>query len=131
VRFEVDFRLLMVASAVLAVAFASALLGAPALVAEIFGIELAPGGRVVARLWGVELLGVGLVCWFLRSLPSGSWRSGLLLSFLLADLTGIVVVLHALLAGHLNAVGWLALAVYVVLAALHAHVWFWGRRALH
>jgi hypothetical protein len=129
VRFEIDFRILMVTSAVLAVAFAAALLAAPETVARLFGLSLDGTGRLLARLWGVELLGIGLVCWLLRHLPRGEWRSGLLLAFLLADLVGIVVVLHALLAGLLNSAGWLALGFYLILVALYAHVWFWSRRA--
>jgi hypothetical protein len=128
VRLQLDFRRLMLGSALSAVPVSLVLLAFPDAMVSLFGPSLDPVGRLAVRLWAVELLGAGLLCWLVRDLGPGRSRGGILLGFLVADLVGAAVLTQAQLAGVMNALGWALVAAYLALAAVYGHVWWWSER---
>jgi hypothetical protein len=82
----------------------------------IFGLTLDPAGLVMARFMGASFIGIGLICWFYRNAGYKTIQD-ILLSLFIADSVGTIVALMAQLSGVTNSLGWLVVAMWLVLAA--------------
>jgi hypothetical protein len=69
----------------------------------------------MGRYFGVALLGMGLTTWLARNAAASDARDAITLGFCISCMPGVVVPLYGTLSGQMNAMGWLAVAVYSVL----------------
>ena len=83
-----------------------------------------PAANLLAQLFGVELIAVGLLCWFARNVSDSVTQRAIILAFLIANVIGLIVSLMGTLSGVVNAVGWSAVLIYLVLAAGYAYFQF-------
>ena len=81
-----------------------------------WGMDFDPAGAGMARLFGVVLCGIGLICFFMSSADDSKLRRDLLLSLFITDTLGFVVTLILQLGGVFNALGWLNVAIWLLLA---------------
>lgn len=102
--------------AVISLVFAIAFVLIPATYLSWGGVTLDAAGTCMARFFGVGLLGIGLVCWFLRSAADSEARRGILLGLFITDTVGFIVNLLAQLSGLWNALGWINVAIWLLLA---------------
>ena len=110
------FRTLMVLKAFVCLVFGVLFLAVPAQAMSLFGVTLDAGGVFALRLYGAALAGNLLLSWFARDAePSQALRAIVLAGFVY-DAIGLVVALAAVLTGVMNAMGWLAVLIYLVLA---------------
>ena len=72
-------------------------------------------GEVLGRYFGAMLLGIGLICWSIRKLADSELRRSILLALFLADALGLVISLIAQLSIPLNVLGWVDIAIWVIL----------------
>lgn len=84
--------------------------------ASLFGATLDLAGATTARYLGALLLGVGFVCWFARLCTGYLEIQGILLSLFIADSVGFLIALFAQLSGLYNTLGWVNVAVWLLLA---------------
>lgn len=84
--------------------------------ASLFGTTLDLAGATTARYLGALLLGVGFVCWFARLCTGYLEIQGILLSLFIADSIGFLIALFAQLSGLYNTLGWVNVAVWLLLA---------------
>ena len=75
-----------------------------------------PTGIYLGRSFGVSLIGIGLVTFLIRDVPDTKVSHSIALGLLVSDIVGFVVSLLAMLAGLMNALGWLGTGIYLVLA---------------
>jgi hypothetical protein len=75
-----------------------------------------PTGIYLGRLFGVSLIGIGLVTFLIRDVTDTKVSHSIALGLLVSDIVGFVVSLLAMLAGLMNALGWLGTGIYLVLA---------------
>ena len=101
--------------AVLSLGFGVALVLAPASLLSLYGVSLDPAGGYLARLLGVDLIGIGLVCWVAKNAVESELVQALILVLFAADAIGCVVVVWGQLAGVLNALGWVNVAIWLFL----------------
>jgi hypothetical protein len=111
-------------TAVVSLAYAIGLLLLPATLLTMYGVTSGPGEQLMTQLFGVELLAVGLVAWFARNVTDSSARRAILLAFLISQVIGVVVTLMGTLSGGFNAVGWSAVAIYLLLGLGSAYFQF-------
>ena len=69
----------------------------------------------MARLLGAMLIGIGLICWFEKNADVGALRS-IILALLVADVLGFLVTLMGQLSGLMNALGWIMVVLWFLLA---------------
>jgi hypothetical protein len=112
----VNFRNLMIVSAVLALTLGIAFVLIPESLASLYGLTLTPAGTFIARLLGVEFVGYGLLAWFVRNAVDSEIRRAILLAFFITDGTGFIVALLGQLSGITNLLGWSIVGVYLLLA---------------
>ena len=87
----------------------------PITVGSIYAINLDPDGLLMARFFAALLIGVGLILWLLRN---ADWNvlKVITLSLCIADTIGFIIALVAQLAGVMNALGWIIVAIWFLLA---------------
>lgn len=100
--------------------FALGFLLLPATMADIYGIAVIPATIFLARILGAEVLGVGPICWFGRNSPGSGHQRKISVALLVLHTVGSVILVWAMLSEVLNAAGWSALAIYLLLAIGYA-----------
>ena len=103
---------LLTVKAVVSLIFGIASVLSPAALMSLFGPTLDSAGVFTAQLAGVSLIGIGLICWFNKNADS-QILSGVILALFVADAIGFLVILMGQLAGQMNALGWINVAIYL------------------
>jgi hypothetical protein len=107
------FRTLLIAKAVVCLAFGVFLLLAPATLFGILGAELNDTGTFTAREYGAALIGTLLLTWFAKDVKAADARGAILLDLLVYDLIGVIITLLVTVSGVLNVLGWAIVVVYL------------------
>ena len=107
---------LLLAKAIVSVAFGLAFIAVPTQVLSLCGVELEPIGEVLARMIGACLTGIGLVCWCAKSFEAQA-RQAIALSLCIADTIGFAIMFIAQRSGLLNELGWIIVAFWFLFAA--------------
>jgi len=99
----------------------SGLRSAPAfragLLLGVLGGDLGAAGKFTAREYGAALIGTLLLTWLAKGVKAVDARGAILLDLLVYDAIGVIVTLHAVLSGVLNALGWGIIGVYAFFTA--------------
>ena len=101
--------------AVISLLFGIAFALLPAAVMSLYGVTLDLNGAFMARYLGAGLIGIGLVCWFGKNVANDG-RRGITLALFIGDTIGFVVALMMQLSGTVNALGWVNVLIWLLLA---------------
>ena len=108
---------LMTIKAVIVVVFGICFILIPATILSFFGVTLNPGGVVVTQLLGASFILLGVMLWFARNAPSSEVAlRAIVLAVFVGDAIGFIVALLAQLSGMMNSLGWVIVALYLLLA---------------
>ena len=88
---------------------------APIAVGSIYAINLDPDGIIMARFFAATLIGIGLILWLCRD-ADGNVLKSITLSLCIADTIGFIIALVGQLTGVMNALGWIIVAIWLLLA---------------
>jgi hypothetical protein len=104
-------------SAIVASAYAIALLFFPEPFIEKYGVVLDPASTVITRYFGSAMLAFGALYWINRNIPASdkSW-SGLLWSGVFLNVANAIITVMAITKGIGNSLGWSTVAVNVIFA---------------
>ena len=105
----------LVVKAIISLLFGIGFAVIPAAVWSIYGVTLDSTGVFMTRFVAALLIGVGLICWFTRNADASALK-GITLSLCIADTIGFIVALVGQLAGDMNALGWIIVAIWLLLA---------------
>ena len=105
----------LVVKAIISLAFGIGFAVIPAAVWSIFGVTLDPVGILMTRFFAACLIGIGLICWFTRNSDTNTLK-GITLSLCICDTIGFVVALCGQLSGIMNTLGWIIVAIWLLLA---------------
>jgi len=109
-------KTLLIIKAIVCLCLGVGILVAPKFIYSIFGATLAAGGIFAAREYGASLIGNLMLTWFARNSDESQARWAIVLALCVYDAIGAVVTLIAILAGALNSLAWLVVALYLILA---------------
>lgn len=105
----------LVVKAIISLAFGISFVAVPAAVWSIYGVTLDPAGILMTRFIGACLTGIGLICWLTRNADSSALKS-VTLSLCIADTIGFIVAVSGQLSGIMNTLGWIIVAIWLLLA---------------
>jgi hypothetical protein len=105
----------LVVKAVISLAFGIAFALVPAAVMSLYGVTLDLGGAFMARFLGACLIGIGLICWLDRN-ADPQVLQGITLALCIGDTVGFIVALLGQLSGLANALGWVNVIIWFLLA---------------
>ena len=118
------FSNLLLVNAVVALVYGVGLVLLPSTLLSMYGVTPGPAVNLASQLFGVELLHVGLICWFARNVSDGPAQRALIVASLIGQVFGLIVALMGTLSGVFNAVGWSAVAIYLLLGLGYAYLQF-------
>jgi hypothetical protein len=118
----VKLKVLFIANTVVSIPFGIGSVLAPHLFLSLFGATLGPAGAVMMQYGGAWLIGLGLLTWFTRNAAESEAGRGvagrtIAWALLVAYCVAFVVSLRGQLAGTLNALGWMPVAIQAFFAA--------------
>jgi hypothetical protein len=119
-------RNLFLLNTAVALLFALGFLLMPAVLLDLFGFVDNAGTKLIGQFLGVELLAGGLVTLFTRDSSDHNTRQTITLANLIATVVGVIVSLGGVLSGAVNELGWVIVAVYLLLALGFGYFQFIG-----
>jgi hypothetical protein len=111
-------------AAVIAAAFGIAFVVASGPLLALYGITLDKAGTLIAQLFGALLIGLAVVNWLARDMTDPQGQQAVVLGNLVGDAVGFVLILIGQLGGIANALGWVNVALYLLLALGFAYIQF-------
>lgn len=109
--------MLMTIKAVIVVVFGIGFVLMPATLMSFYGVTLTPGGAMMTQLFGASFILLGWVLWFARNAPGSEVTlRALVMAVVVGDTIGFIVALLAQLSNVTNALGWVTVALYLLLA---------------
>ena len=109
-----NYRILFVINALVAIAFGLAFLFVPTMALLRFGVDEYASTRLVVQFFGTALLTVGLLAWFAQKVSEPGIQTGLCIALLVGSVAGLVMSIIGTVAGLIRSLGWLAIVVYVL-----------------
>ena len=108
---------LMAIKAIIVVVFGIGFVLMPATVMSFYGVTLDPGGVYMTQLFGAAFILIGILLWFARTASASDVAlRAIVLAVAVGDTIGFIVALRAQLSGVVNALGWVTVALYLLLA---------------
>ena len=109
------FSCLMAIKAVICLFFGIMLILLPEALLSLLGVTIGVGGILMARLYAASLFGNLMLTWFARKAEASATRHAIVLDLFVYDAIGFVVALIAVLTGVMGPLGWLIVAIYLLL----------------
>lgn len=110
-----NLRLWCIVSTVVAGVFGLALVVVPEAVLTTYGVPTDAGLLYVGQQLGACFLGVAVLTWFTKDSPASEARTAVFRGLFVLNGVAFAVSLLAQLKGVMNAVGWSAVAIYLLL----------------
>jgi hypothetical protein len=107
---------LFIITAIIAIVFGVLFVIIPRSMYSLYGIESNMPLNYMGELFGAALIGIALISWLSRNAPESKARSAIVLSFFIADAIGFIIALNGQLNNVVNALGWLTVAIYLLLS---------------
>jgi hypothetical protein len=108
-------KILFIITAIVAVVFGVAFAIIPTQVYSLYGIESSAGLNYMGQLFGAALIGYGLIAWLARKAADSDSRKAIILAFFIANGIGFVIALIGQLNAILGPLGWLTVAIYLLI----------------
>lgn len=109
-------KTLLIIKAIVCLVLGLTVLFAPKFLYSIFGATLTAGGIFAAREYGASMMGNLMLTWFARNADESQARRAIVIALCIYDAVGVVVTVIAILAGVLNPLAWLVVALYLFFA---------------
>ena len=119
-----NFRNLMIVTAVTTIGFGAGFVIAPTQLGSLYGMSSTPTSEFALRMYATVLIGIGLLAWLIRQSQDSDIQKSALFAFFVTDFGGFLVVLFAQLAGLMNALGWSVVVLLLLLSAAYAYLRF-------
>ena len=107
-------RTILMLNGIVASAYGISFLLVPSTVLSIYGVTQGPAEQLMGQYIGVALVGIGLLTWLTREVTEVSTQRAMILALLISNLAGVIVSVLGTLSDVMSAVGWSAVAIYVV-----------------
>jgi hypothetical protein len=115
----------MIVKAIVVLVFGIGFVVIPEFVLDSFGMDLDEGGILMARLFGTAYIFKALLFWLSRNTPASERAIRvILISDVVSDAIAFVVTIIASVNGIWNALGWLAVGLYLVFGLVFAYFFF-------
>ena len=117
-------RNLLVINAIVALAYGVSFVLVPATVLELYGMTQGTSEALAGQYFGLSLIAIGLLTWFARNVTDSDAQRAIILALLISDVIGVIVSVLGTVSGVMNAVGWSAVGIYLLLALGYAYFQF-------
>jgi len=126
-----NYRIMFLVNALVAVLFGLAFLFFPARVLGLFRTETFVATVLMSRFFGTAMLALGLVLWFVKDIADEGVQKRIGIALLVGAVAGLIVTALGTFASNavIRANGWLAMVIYVLFGMGYAYLLFMNRPA--
>ena len=124
-----NFRIMFLVTAIIALVLGLAFLIAPGRVLGQFGVDEYAATKLIAQFFGTAMLALGLLLWFAKDIHEAILQKGMGIALLAGAAAGVVISVSGIMAGVMRSNGWIAVLIYVVLGLAYAYLVFLRPRA--
>ena len=96
----------------------------PVYMLSLHGMTQGPTEALVGQFMGVSMIAIGLMTWLSRNITDSGSKKAIITGLLISDIIGFIVVLLGMLSNLMNALGWVAAGIYLVLTLGYAYFRF-------
>jgi hypothetical protein len=96
----------------------------PETAADIYDADLTEAGVMIGRLFGATLLMIAVLTWFVRNAGPSPERQAIVTALFVGNLIGLVFSFIGVLNNVVNGLGWVTVAIYLILAAGYGYLRF-------
>jgi hypothetical protein len=122
-------KTLFIANTIVSLSFGIGSVLVPRLFLSLFGATLGPAGAYMMQSGGAWLVGLGLLTWLARNAADSEAGRGIAQALLVAYLVALVTSVLGQLAGVLNVLGWMPVAIQLFFVVGLGYCLFAGREA--
>ena len=109
--------ILFLVTLILEALFGLGFLFVPSLIVGLFGVTLDSTSTALARLFGSALICFPVLLWFARKSHQTEFKKGAVYSLITYYLISTILLVVARLARLMNALGWIAVGIHIILLA--------------
>jgi Ca2+/Na+ antiporter len=106
----------MSAKAVICILFGLGFVFIPETFASFYDMSINESGVLMSRFFGQAFILLGVLLWLARNTSEQTTQRAFSISVFIGDIVGFVIALIAQISGVVNALGWVSVAIYLVLA---------------
>jgi hypothetical protein len=111
-----NLRIWMVIKSIVCIVFGIGFVLIPAPLAALYGATLNAAGTVFAQFLGAAFIVLAVYLWFARNVTDAEANRAVTLAVFVGDAVGFIVALLAQLSGVFNVLGWMIVALWLILA---------------
>lgn len=119
-----NYRILFLLNAFVAVVLGSGFLIVPGMVLGQFGVDEYAATKLVSQFFGTALIAIGLLLWFAKDVNEASLQKGMGIASLVGAVAGLAMSVIGISSGILRSNGWMAVIVYVLIGLGYAYLLF-------
>jgi hypothetical protein len=119
-----NYRILFLLNAFVAVVLGSGFLIVPGMVLGQFGVDEYAATKLVSQFFGTALIAIGLLLWFAKDVNEASLQKGMGIASLVGAVAGLAMSVIGISSGILRSNGWMAIIVYVLIGLGYAYLLF-------
>ena len=120
---------LLIINAIVALIYGIGFVLVPTTVLSLYGMTQGTSEALAGQFFGVALIAIGLLTWFARNVTDSDSQRAIILSLLISDVIGVIVAVLGTVNGVMNAFGWSAVLIYLILALGYAYFQFFKPNA--
>lgn len=117
-------KTLLIMTTVVVLVYGIVLVLSPSTMLSLHGVPEEAGAKLLGQFFGTQLIAIGLVTWFARDVTDPAAQRAIILAMIISDAIGFVVAVVGTVNGPMNAVGWSAAGVYLVMGLGYVYFQF-------
>ncbi len=119
-----NYRILFLFNALVAVLLGLGFLIVPSLVLGQFGVDEYAATKLVSQFFGTAMIAGGLLLWFAKDVNEASLQKGMGIASLVGAIAGLAMSVVGISTGILRSNGWMAIIAYVLFGLGYAYLLF-------
>jgi hypothetical protein len=123
-----NLKTMLLVNTVVAAVFGLALVLVPGTVIATYGVTVDAGILYMGQVYGAALVGIAVLCWFAKGAPVSEAGTAIFRALFVFNVVALVVSVVAQLNHVMNAVGWSAVAIYLLFTLGWAY-FLWAKPA--
>jgi hypothetical protein len=124
-----NYRIMFLINALIAVLLGLGFLAVPNRVLGQFGVDGYAATKLAAQFFGTAMLALGLLLWFARDVTEENLQKGMAVALMVGAAAGLIVTAVGTTSSVLRSNGWIAMLVYLLFGLAYAYLVFMKPRA--
>lgn len=119
-----NYRIMFLVNALVAILIGLGFLAVPSRVLGQFGVDEYAATKLICQFFGTAMLALGLLLWFAKDVAETNLQKGMGIALLVGSVAGLAITVLGATEGILRTNWWIAMVVYTLLGSAYAYLVF-------